>query len=89
MEAKIETQEQVIVCAKELGKAGFKAGIKAPAQDAECMKMLKRYRASRDICMDILKGYNQGWQDEQTKVSDQELIEKGVFTPETIAKLFG
>jgi len=75
------TQKELIARATKLGKAGFKAGKKAPAQDAKCIKMLEAYREDHNMIMKILDAYNKGWHEEQTKYTDELLKQKRIITP--------
>ena len=72
---------ELLVRARRLGKAGFKAGKIAPAQDAECMKMLEGRQVGDTMAMKILVAYHKGWMEEQTKYSDKILKEKGIIIP--------
>ena len=75
---KKETQTEILARAKKLGKAGFKAGKIAPAQDAKHSKMIKDYAGNNWAkAIKITKAYNKGWQEEQTKYSNEILRKQG------------
>lgn len=58
----------------EAGIAAFKHGIKAPAQDRECMKILEKRTSDASLIMDI---WTKAWVQAHTSQSDEEL--KGVW----------
>ena len=53
----------------ELGKKGFHAGLKAPAQCKEVMLLLKTGNA-----LDILGSWNKGWHSEQMRKANESLV---------------
>jgi len=76
------TESQKIARAKKLGKAGYKAGKKAPAQDAKLLSMLKGHKVGNPLTPKLLKAWNEGFFEEHEKQTDKLLRKKGIVTPQ-------
>ena len=74
------TESQKITLAKKLGKAGYKAGKKAPAQDAKLLSMLKGHKVGTSLTAKLLKAWNDGFFEEHEKQTDKLLRKKGIVT---------
>lgn len=83
---KKQTRSEKIARAKRLGKAGYKAGKKAPAQDAKLLAMLKDHKIGDPLTLKLLDAWNKGFFEEHEKHSDKLLRKKGIITPRTKAK---
>ncbi len=65
--------------AKELGKVGYWAGKRAPAQDAKILDMCRQ--RPHDAMMALMTAWSKGWHAEHQKESDRELVGKGLIMP--------
>lgn len=83
--AKKPTQAELINKAKRLGKAGFKAGKKAAAQDPKLLDMLKG-RKDDPMTLKILTAWSDAWFEEHRKYTDRLLRKKGIVTPRMKSK---
>ena len=72
------TQKE-LTSARELGKTGYWAGKKAPAQDAKILDMCRQ--RSHDAMMALMTAWSEGWHAEHQKEVDKELLGKGIIMP--------
>lgn len=62
------TQQEKVQMAYDLGKEAYYKGIKAPAQDPECLKLLEGYSGDKfGEGLPVLKAWNKAWHYENLK----------------------
>ena len=69
--------------ARALGKAGYRAGKQAPAQDAKIIELCSNRGHSQ--MMELMGAWSKGWHAEHQIETDKELERKGIITPRMVA----